>query len=177
MFTASAPGQFEPGRRVLVRTSRGVELGQVAAPAPTRSDEPAIDAAASDGQAAAASIAILRGTTAEDELLIRRLEKHKRRAVESCREALLEAGSASTLLDVDQLFDGGTLLLHFLGPVDPVAQQVTQSVVERYESIVRSREFAKLLSVGCGPGCGTDQGGGCSGSCAGCAVASACKTG
>ena len=104
---------------------------------------------------------ILRVTTDEDELLIRRLERHKREAVEACREALAQSGSSSLLLDVDQFLDGGTLLMHFLGPVDEIAETVTKQVVEKYESIVRSRHFAKLLRDGCGPDCGSETSSGC----------------
>ena len=57
-----------------------------------------------------------------------------------------ESGSSSILLDVDQLFDGGTLVMHFLGPVDEIAESVTKKVVDRYESIVRTRHFSKLLA-------------------------------
>jgi hypothetical protein len=76
-------------------------------------------------------------------------------------------------VDVDQVFDGGTLIMHFLGPVDTIAESITKGIADRYESIVRSRHFAKLLREGCGPDCGT-QLGGCEATCAGCA--GSCKT-
>jgi len=80
------------------------------------------------------------------------------------------------LLDVDQLLDGGTLIMHFLGPVDEIAESVTKEIAERYESVVRTRHFAKLLRDGCGPGCGTESGRGCGESCSGCSAAAACPT-
>jgi len=162
VHAARSPLRLERGRRVIVRTSRGVELGEVVRP--------------HHGQSAADSstVRILRPTTDEDELLIRRLDRHKREAVEACRTALAESGSKAMLLDVDQLFDGGTLVMHFLGPVDEMAESVTKKIADQYESIVRTRHFSKLLRDGCGPDCGTESGGGCSGSCAGCSVASAC---
>ncbi|MFK8115370.1 MAG: hypothetical protein AB8B91_24445 [Rubripirellula sp.] len=149
------------GRRVVVRTERGVELGEVTSECRLSRPEKAVS--------------ILRPTSDEDELLIRRLDRHKREAIEACRIALAESGSQAVLLDVDQLFDGGTLLMHFLGSVDDIAESVTKKVVERYESIARTRHFAKLLRDGCGPDCGTEDGGGCGSSCAGCAVAEACS--
>ncbi len=148
------------GRRVIVRTSRGVEWGQIVGRCGRQFRESDLH-----------DFRILRPTTDEDELLIRRLERHKREAVEACRDEISRSGSTALLLDVDQLFDGGTLIMHFLGPVDSIAQAITKQVAERYESIVRSRHFAKLLSDGCGPGCGSEQGSGCGGGCAGCAVA------
>ncbi|WP_145172636.1 hypothetical protein [Rubripirellula lacrimiformis] len=158
IHAAKAPEPLSRGRRVIARTGRGTELGEVVGPC-------------RDSQKAADSmVSVVRATTEEDELLIRRLDRHKREAVEACRAALAEAGSVACLLDVDQIFDGGTLVMHFLGTVDEVATTVTRSVAEKYESIVRSRHFAKLLKDGCGPDCGTGEGGGCGGGCSGCAV-------
>ena len=168
VHAALGDGSFPRGRRVIVRTERGVELGEVIGPCR--------DPAAATKTRRHAPVRILRGTTEEDELLLRRLDRHKRQAVEACREALAAEGCLCTLLDVDQLFDGGTLVMHFLGPVDQVATDVTRRIAERYESIVRSRHFARLLSQGCGPGCGTEEGAGCGTGCAGCAVASACSS-
>lgn len=166
VHAATAGGPIDRGRRVIVRTARGIELGEVVGP------RRAGDLAGDSSRESTPTVRVVRPTTEEDELLIRRLDRHKRRAVEECREALSDSGSTACLLDVDQLFDGGTLIMHFLGEVDSVAQSITRSIAEKYESIVRSRHFAKLLSDGCGPDCGTAEGGGCgtSGGCAGCAV-------
>lgn len=150
------------GQRVILRTARGLELGEVIR-----------ECHASPQKSKAARPRIVRPTTDQDELLISRLERHKRRAVEACRTALERSGSTAILLDVDQLFDGGTLVMHFLGPVDAIAQSITREVAEEYESIVRSRHFAKLLIDGCGPDCGNKDHG-CA-SCAGCAAS--CGTG
>ncbi len=164
IHVASCGMPLDRGTRVIARTLRGVELGEVVGPCPDTVS------------AESASVRVVRATTTEDELLLRRLDRHKRKAVEACREALAESGSSACLLDVDQIFDGGTLVMHFLGTVDDIATSVTKQVAEKYESIVRSRHFAKLLSEGCGPDCGTAEGGGCGtgGGCAGCAVG--CKS-
>ena len=183
-----APRGLKRGSRVLVRTPRGVELAEVIGerPADRVAANAGLDAGkgldAGTGHDAGASadraIRFLRETTAEDEWLLKRLERHKRRAVEECRRTLLSAGSRSVLLDVDPIFDGGTIVLHFLGPIDDIAEAATRQVVERYESVVRVRDFAKLLNAGCGPGCGTEEGSGCgsgSGGCGGCSLASVCR--
>ena len=163
IHAATALAPLCRGQRVIARTSRGVELGEVVGPCRTPTSHAAITR-------------VLRPTTSEDELLIRRLDRHKRRAVEECRVALRKADCEVTLLDVDQLFDGGTLVMHFLGEVDEKARQITESIAGKYESIVQSRHFAKLLSEGCGPECGTKEGGGCSGTCGSCAVGCGVKS-
>lgn len=184
-----APGgeSYRRGSRVICRTPRGLEIGQVTAEAEF----------AEIGETDAVSDAfatILRATTAQDELLISRLEKHRCDAIHECRKCLAEAGSAAVLLEVDQVFDAGTLVFYFLNPPDEHDTQLVERLAASYESRVRSGHFAKLLAQGCGPGCGekvcgTDgevgQGdaavdpqaatggkrGGCSGSCAVCVVA------
>lgn len=158
---------LDRGQRVIVRTPRGVEIAEVVGVSDASRHRPAGGGMASEQPAA---VSVIRRTTEQDELLIRRLERHKRRAVEECRNALDSAGSKAILLDVDQLFDGGALVMHFLGDAQEKDHQIAQQIAGKYESIIQSRHFAKLLNEGCGPGCGTSDGKGCSGSCGSCAV-------
>jgi len=158
---AFTPGMIRRGHRVICRTGRGLEIGVVASVSET-DDEVTPEIAG----------VILRRTTPEDELLLARLEKYRAAAMQECRTELAQAGSMATLLDVDQLFDAGTLIFYFLETADPATEEIVQSLAARYESRVRSRHFAKLVSTGCGPNCGTADahGGGCSGACAVCVV-------
>lgn len=160
LYVGESENSLQRGFRVLVRTELGVQVGETLGPCS--------DAVSDDFPGARATV--LRATSDEDEWLIQRLSHQKREAVESCRQQLREAGSTSTLMDVDHLFDGGTLVMHFLGPVDDIAHEITSAVARKYESIVRTEEFARLLSEGCGPGCGTEDSAGCSSTCAGCAI-------
>jgi len=176
--SAWGPNGVERDSRVILRTAAGLQLGLVLGPSREFSSDEASSAEASSAEASSAEASsaeatgtrILRSTTDQDELLIGRLSRHKRTAVERCREALTSSGSKSTLLDIDQMLDGGTLVMHFLGEVDQVAESITKQIAEEYESVIRTRHFAKLLRDGCGPDCGT--GAGCStGSCSGCNAA------
>lgn len=183
---AAGGESYRRGTRVICRTPRGLEIGQVTA----ESDFSDTDDASEIGESFAT---ILRATTAQDELLISRLEKNRCDAIVECRKCLAEAGSAAVLLEVDQVFDAGTLVFYFLNPPDESDTQLVERLAASYESRVRSGHFAKLLAQGCGPGCGekvcsdgeAGQGdaavdpqtvtggkrGGCSGSCAVCVVA------
>jgi cell fate regulator YaaT (PSP1 superfamily) len=182
---------YRRGTRVICRTPRGLEIGLVTA----QSDLSAGSLERGDAAASGESFAtILRATTVEDELLISRLEKHRCEAIVECRKCLAAAGSAAVLLEVDQVFDAGTLVFYFLNPPDENEAQLVERLAARYESRVRSGHFAKLLAQGCGPGCGEKvcgstaeaidgdaasepaaasrgKRGGCSGSCAVCVVA------
>lgn len=149
--------------RVVVRTGRGLELGEVLAGPEGPDNGPA------DGS-------ILRGLTVEDQLLAARLDKHRQAAFEACAARLAEMNSPAVLMDVEHLFDGQTLLFYFLGEMTPELESLTAELAELYETQVQFRRFADAVNEGCGPGCGTDAAAGCKTCVTGCAVAGACPT-
>ncbi len=157
--------------RVIVRTSRGLETGEVLAL--TAPDEPQTSC---DGD-------LLRRMSVEDELLAARLETRKEEAVLACQQRLAEEGRDAVLIDVEQLFDGRTLVFYFMGPSSGELDALTAELAECYDAQAQVRSFADLLEHGCGPGCGTEAGGGCGteagggcGSCnTGCALSAATR--
>ncbi len=163
-FVSADSTRYPRRSRVIVRSVRGLEVGEVLA-----EPEPTDEVLESNGQ-------ILRRMTVEDELLEARLERHRHEAFEACTAILAEHRVAAALVDVEHLFDGEGLFFYFLGEVPPEATELTQKLAETYETTVEFRQFAKTLAEGCGPGCGTEEAkgqGGCA-SCTSCAVASAC---
>lgn len=163
-FTAVDAVRYPRGARVIVRTGRGLELGEVLSLC-----QDSLERGSGDG-------AILRGMTVEDQLLEARLEKNRDRAFLACQQRLKELGIDATLLDVEHLFDGRKLYFYFLGEVTPVIEAVTQELAEAYDGAAHFRQFADTLTTGCGPGCGTEdaQSGGCTSCAVGCAVTGAC---
>lgn len=157
-FTAVDAIAYPRGARVIVRTSRGLETGEVlgAAEAPGRGE--------SDGS-------LLRGMTIEDQLLEARLEKNRNAAFAACADRIRETRSPATLVDVEHLFDGQSLYFHFLGPPPPELEPLLAELAERYEAVAKIGKFADTLTTGCGPGCGTEEasGAGCT-TCVSCAV-------
>lgn len=152
------------GERVVVRTSRGLEIGEVL------TDEPQ-DAAEADGP-------LLRRMTDADELLAERLQRNREAAYKACVRLLIDRGSPAALMDVEHLFDGRGLYFYFLGEVDDVTEAISAELAAAYDAEARFGQFADVLEHGCGPGCGTaeaENGCGSSGGCASCAVASACS--
>lgn len=167
--TLARIGRFRPvdnarygrGERVVVRTSRGLELGEVLAEDDTQG---------ADGE-------VIRRMTVEDDLLAARLEKNRQAAYVACVDLLRVRQFDVPLLDVEQLFDGRSLYFHFLGDVPPALEPLLAELAEAYEAEAKLGQFADVLTNGCGPGCGTEEAkgqGGCA-TCTGCAVASACS--
>src|SRR6187431_2293130 len=101
-FAAADRRRYARGMRVVCRTHRGLEIGEVLSAADLATDQPA------DG-------ALLRRVTIEDDLLIARLEKNRGEAYRACASRLAAAGSSAVLLDVEHLFDGQSLYFYFLG--------------------------------------------------------------
>jgi len=163
-FVAVDAVRYPRGSQVVVRTGRGLELGEVLSPP---ADEP--DLLSPDGS-------ILRGVTVEDQLLTARLEKNRQSALEACTQRLVERQLPAVLIDVEQLFDGQTLLFYFLGEVTAELEALTDELAELYETHVQFRKFAEAVTEGCGPGCGTESAAGCKTCVSSCAVASACSS-
>ncbi len=165
-------GRFAPadgyphsrGTRVLCRTRRGVETGEVLA----ADDHPGSEL---DGQ-------LLRRITVEDDLLLARLGRHRDRAHEACLALLKERQIPAVLVDVEHLFDGESLYFYFLGKTTSELEAITQELADLYETKVEFRKFAESLETGCGPGCGTPEAeNGCSqGGCQTCVIAAACQS-
>jgi cell fate regulator YaaT (PSP1 superfamily) len=165
-FVATDAMRYPRNTRVIVRSPRGLEIGEVLAV-----PEPTDTTGETDGQ-------ILRRVTVEDDLLAARLEKHRHEAFSACCDLLEEHQVLAVLVDVEHLFDGQGLFFYFLGEVPAQANAVMQQLADIYETTVEFRKFAETLAEGCGPGCGTEEAkgqGGCA-SCTSCAVASACGT-
>lgn len=151
--------------RVVVRTVRGLEVGEILTPPESETDwrEP-------DGE-------ILRGMTEADELLAERIARRRDEAFAACQTLLVERQIGAVLLDVEHLFDGQGLYFYFLGEVTPEVEACTAELADVYDAAVQFRKFTDTVLEGCGPGCGTEAAkgqGGCA-TCTSCAVAGACR--
>jgi cell fate regulator YaaT (PSP1 superfamily) len=166
-FRAADATGYRRGVRVIARTDRGLEIGEVL----SDDEQAGTDGAASDGT-------ILRPMSVEDRLLEARLESRRDEAFEACAAEVADRSLPVTLMDLEHLFDGRTLVFYFLGDVSPEVEQLTGHLAETYESKAQFRQFTETLTAGCGPDCGTEnaEGGGCGSCSTGCAVASACST-
>ncbi len=167
-------GNRPRGQAVVLRTARGIEMGEVLSRTSDVSETVQVAAKAvvdtTDGK-------ILRSITAEDKLLQKQLDEAANTAFEECQRYLREIDSRDCLLEVEPLMDGKTLYFHFIGIPTEAVSDYLQSLAEIFRETVQASQFAKLLEEGCGPGCGTEEKGGCgtSGSCTVCVIAKNCK--
>ncbi len=163
-FQAAGGQRFARQARVICRTARGLEVGDVLHSSVQTPGQ-------ADGE-------LVRGVTVEDDLLLDRIERRKEEAYRACADLLARHDQDAVLMDVEHLFDGQGLYFYFLGEVSPEVERLTGELAQAYETKVQFRQFTETLAAGCGPDCGTEAaaGGGCgSGGCASCAVAAACN--
>src|SRR6185312_14775351 len=118
-FAAVDAVRYPRRSRVVVRTRRGLEMGEVLCP-PDDCDD---GRAHADGD-------LLRGVTVQDELLQARLEKNRQEAYAACSAMLSENGIPAVLVDVEHLFDGQGLFFYFLGDVTPDLETYTGRLAE-----------------------------------------------
>lgn len=165
-FAAEGAERFPRGTRVVCRTRRGLEVGEVLSPL-TTADQDELHGS------------LLRRMTIEDDLLLARLDRNRQEALIACESRLKERGIPAVLVDVEHLFDGQSLYFYFLGGESPAIAELTSELAETYEAKVQFRQFTETLAQGCGPGCGTAEAeNGCgTGACSTCAVLSACGAG
>ena len=163
-FAAVDQARYPRASRVIVRTARGLEVGEVLTPPGDVHEIADVDGS------------LLRRMTVEDELLESRLRKNRLSALDACQARLDTAGLDVALMDVEQLFDGRSLVFYFLGPPLPELDAITSELAEVYDAEAQIRQFASTLTEGCGPGCGTEsaEGHGCTSCASGCAIAEAC---
>ncbi|MEX0867236.1 MAG: PSP1 C-terminal domain-containing protein [Pirellulales bacterium] len=163
-FRAAEPVRFPRGAKVILRSSRGLEVGQVLADADVFAS-----GHAGEGE-------LLRRFTTADELVVARLEKHRVAAIDACGRRLTERGISAMLVDVEHLFDGQSLYFYFLGETTPQLELLTNELAELYETKVQFRKFTEAVDAGCGPDCGTDAASGCGSGCSSCVIAEACSS-
>ncbi len=160
-FGSAEALQYAPGDRVICRSFRGLEIGDVL------NDQVVDESLAHCGE-------ILRPVAAEDRLIVTRLNKHRLRAIDACGRMLAERGISTLLLDAEQTFDGKNLFFYFMGDVTPEIEAITAELAETYEAKVQMRKFTDLVIHGCGPECGAGAAKCGTGGCAGCGAKGGC---
>ncbi|APW62284.1 PSP1 C-terminal domain-containing protein [Paludisphaera borealis] len=118
---AGLGSRFERGQAVVIRTSRGMELGEVLV-VPGASADPTRRRAAEDS---IGTFRVLRSADADDLALGREVERLREARFDACRRIVSDAGWPLELIDVEPLLDLTTVLHYFyfggdeldLGPV------------------------------------------------------------
>ena len=152
------------GDQILCRTLRGIEIADVLV--------------SDGGESSLPAAKFIRKLREQDHYLWDQLVILSQQASDACQKFLVDHQLDDVLLEVEPLFDGKTLVFHFVGEPCSRTESYVQELASVYQQSVARSRFAQLLEKGCGPGCGTkDKSCGTESSgCAVCAVAGGCSS-
>jgi hypothetical protein len=166
VFTLTEPTTIARGDRVIVQSSRGLEIGEVLGPASIR--QARLFGATSAGL-------LVRSVLASDDVRRQELARREQDLFELCRERARGESLSLEILDVDLLFDGLQAIVQFVGE-DANVERFAQSVEEQVRLTIRMENLAtpapKEEHHHCDkPDCGRESGG-----CTSCSTGGGCST-
>jgi cell fate regulator YaaT (PSP1 superfamily) len=142
-------GAFDPGDEsyvrgdeVVLRTDRGLELGQVLREATSRALELIVEP--TKGR-------ILRRLTVQDRAERDRIEEAERQELESCGRFVQERKLQMELVDVEHLFGGERIIFYFLAEKRVDFRELVKDLAREYQTRIEMRQIgvrdeAKLLA-------------------------------
>jgi hypothetical protein len=171
-FRPMTPRAYERGDRVVVRSTQGLELGEVLCRA--TEDHSRFLSRTALGE-------LLRPASEDDE---RAAERARRRALaiaEDARRLAHEMGLPLEILDVELFLDGSQATVNHLRQLECDYRPLVSTLSRKYDVLIAMQNLAlpaELEDKGCGkPGCGQIEGGGCSSCSSGGCGTGGCATG
>jgi cell fate regulator YaaT (PSP1 superfamily) len=142
-FGCKGRDNYVRGASVVLRTDRGVEVGEVLSPASERTRE---FLGTSDFQGN-----ILRETTEQDRQKLDELRVREREEFSGCRELIEQHKLPMQLVDVEHLFGGERLLFYYLSESRVDFRELVKSLAARFRARIEMRQIgvrdeAKLLA-------------------------------
>ncbi len=155
VFSAPAGQSFYRGIRVIVRSDRGLEVGDVLIEASAEAVGRLVDPPS--GQ-------ILRVMSAEDALEMVRIEKHAREELDICQRYIDKLQLQMQLVDVERIFGGERIVIYYLADNRVDFRELVRLLAGEFQTRIEMRQIgvrdeAKLLAdygdCGCPVCCNT----------------------
>jgi cell fate regulator YaaT (PSP1 superfamily) len=142
IFSAGGDSLYCRGTRVIIRTERGLEVGEVLAEATPR----ALEALKDPTQGA-----ILRQMTADDEHELTRIQSRSREEFAICRRCIAESGLEMDLVDLEPIFGGERIIVYYLAEGRVDFRQLVKTLAGEFQTRIEMRQIgvrdeAKLLA-------------------------------
>lgn len=141
-FSAADGNQYQRGERVIVRTDRGLETGQVLCPGSQDAVERIRDPA--EGQ-------ILRQMTPEDAHEVTQIEDQAGHELEVCQQFVEKLGLQMQLVDVEHIFGGERIVVYYLADNRVDFRELVRMLAGEFQTRIEMRQIgvrdeAKLLA-------------------------------
>jgi len=142
VFSTSRGETLARGARVIVRTDRGLEAGEVLCPATEEATDQLPDP--QRGQ-------ILRQMTADDENELSRIHEQERSEFETCRRIVSEMQLPMKLVDIEHVFGGERVVVYFLAENRVDFRNLVKTLASEFQTRIEMRQIgvrdeAKLLA-------------------------------
>jgi len=140
-FYAKFPG-LRMGTKVVVRTDRGVELGEVVSRAEQMPDDASTDNMSE----------VLRRMTADDAQKLKKIEEETvPKEYEYCANRIKELNLPMKLVDVEHLFGGNKVIFYFLADGRVDFRELVKDLAKQYQTRIEMRQIgvrdeARLLA-------------------------------
>jgi cell fate regulator YaaT (PSP1 superfamily) len=137
------------GTKVIVRTGRGLEVGEVlcAAPSEPKSDE----ATEAQGQSGSAAGQILREMSGQDANELAHIQTNSREEFSICHRHIQELALDMQLVDVEHLFGGERIIVYYLAEGRIDFRELVRRLATEFQTRIEMRQIgvrdeAKLLA-------------------------------
>lgn len=142
VFSVGAGRECRRGMEVIVRTDRGLEIGEVLCEA-----TPDVTASVKDP----ASGQILREMTAEDRHELTRLHQQARKEFDVCQKNIDTLGLKMQLVDVEHIFGGERIVVYYLAETRVDFRELVRALAGEFQTRIEMRQIgvrdeAKLLA-------------------------------
>jgi cell fate regulator YaaT (PSP1 superfamily) len=149
VMSARNDSVFRRGTRVIVRTNRGLEAGEILTSVPCNS-QPGADTL-SDGQSNSAIGQILREMSSQDTNELAHIETNARQEFRLCLRHINELELDMQLVDVEHLFGGERIIVYYLAEGRVDFRELVRRLATEFQTRIEMRQIgvrdeAKLLA-------------------------------
>ena len=142
VFSSTAGAEYRRGAKVIARTDRGLEAGEVLC----EGIEPALACLkdAAEGQ-------VLRAMTAEDSRELGRIQEQARRELDTCQQYVEQLKLSMQLVDVEHIFGGERVVIYYLAESRVDFRELVKLLAGEFQTRIEMRQIgvrdeAKLLA-------------------------------
>ncbi|MFH1269383.1 MAG: regulatory iron-sulfur-containing complex subunit RicT [Planctomycetota bacterium] len=142
VFGTPEDKQYQRGARVIVRTDRGLEAGELLCTA----DDAVLAGLRSTGEGQ-----ILRAMTPEDSNELARIHEHEQEEVKVCQRFIDQLGLQMKLVDVEHIFGGERIVVYYLADGRVDFRELVRVLAGEFQTRIEMRQIgvrdeAKLMA-------------------------------
>ena len=142
VFAPKGDESYQRSRRVIVRTDRGLEMGDILCESTGQTAKHLKDSVRGH---------LLRGMTSQDENELTRLRGQEKKEFSVCKEQVEKLGLKMSLVDVEHIFGGERVIVYYLAESRVDFRELVKALASEFQTRIEMRQIgvrdeAKLLA-------------------------------